>query len=49
MLYYQNIARDQREIGETILEDMDNARYDFDINEKITHIVDNYLIKDNNK
>lgn len=49
ILYYQNIARDQKEIWETILDDIDNARNNFNINKKITHIVDNYLIKDNNK
>jgi hypothetical protein len=49
MIYYQNIAWKEKKIGETIQEDIDNTRSNFDVNNKITHIVDNYLVKDNDK
>ncbi len=49
LIHYQNIWRWQRQLWTTIQEDINNTISDFDVNEKITHIVDNYLIKDNNK
>ncbi len=49
MLYYQNIARQNKTIWETIQQDFDNQRTDFDMNEKISYILKNYLTKDNNK
>ena len=49
MIYYQNISRQKKTIWTTIQEDLDKQRTDFDINEKISYILDNYLISDNNK
>ncbi len=49
MIYYQNIGRQQREVWETIQWDINNTIAEFDVNNKISHIVDNYLIKDNNR
>jgi len=49
MIYYQNIAWQQRELWDTIEEEMSNNRSAFDVNEKISHIVDNYLVSENNK
>ena len=38
MIYYQNITWPEREIWETIQDDMDNIRWSFDINQKIEHV-----------
>jgi len=48
IIYYQNIGWPQRKVGGTIQEDISNIVKDFDVNEKISHIMDNYLVSDNN-
>ncbi|HRX63772.1 MAG TPA: hypothetical protein P5060_01570 [Candidatus Absconditabacterales bacterium] len=49
MLYYQNIHWQERSLGETIQDDMNNIRTDFDVNLKIKHVLNNYLIDDNDQ
>lgn len=49
MIYYQNITWPEKTISGTIQGDYDNQRTDFDINEKISYLMKNYLISDNNK
>lgn len=49
MMYYQNISWQKKTIWSTIQDDYDAQRVDFDVNEKITYILDNYLVSDNNK
>ncbi len=49
MIYYQNIWWEQKEVWETIAEDIKNTRAAFDVNDRIKYIVDNYLITSNNK
>ena len=49
MIYYQNVAWQTKSISGTIQWDFDNQRQDFDINEKISYLMDNYLVKDNDK
>lgn len=49
MIYYQNIDWQERKVWNTIQEDIDNNISSFDINDKIIHVVDNYLVKDNDK
>ena len=49
MIYYQNITWQTKTVSPTIQEDFDNQRTDYDVNEKISYILDNYLITDNNK
>ena len=49
IIYYQNIAWPEKTISGTIQWDFDNQRTDFDINEKISYLMDNYLIADNNR
>jgi len=48
MMYYQNIERPERLVWETIQDDMDNIRESFDINQKIAHIYDNYIVSNHN-
>lgn len=49
MIYYQNITWKTKTISDTIQWDIDNQRTDFDINEKISYILDNYLVSNNNR
>ena len=49
IIYYQNIAWQEKTLSETIQGDFDNQRTDFDINEKITYLMDNYLVAENNR
>ena len=49
MMYYQNLTWQVKTLSGTIQWDFDNQRMDFDINEKVSYLMDNYLIKDNNK
>lgn len=49
LIYYQNLGWSQRTLWNTIAEDINNTISDFDINEKILHITQNYLVKDNNQ
>ena len=49
VIYYQNITWPEKTISDTIQGDYDNQRTDFDINEKISYLMDNYLVSDNNK
>ncbi|MCK9466717.1 MAG: FG-GAP-like repeat-containing protein [Candidatus Absconditabacterales bacterium] len=49
LIYYQNIGRQQRKVGSTIGDDINNIIEDFDVNEKIKYSLENYLVKDNNK
>ena len=49
IIYYQNITWPEKTISSTIQGDYDNQRTDFDINEKISYLMKNYLISDNNK
>lgn len=49
ILYYHNITNQERKIWETIKEDIDNIKSSFDINEKISNVMGDYLKKDNDK
>lgn len=49
MIYYQNVTWQAKTISGTIQWDFDNQRVDFDINEKVSYLMDNYLVKDNDK
>ena len=49
LIYYQNITWQEKTISATIQGDYDNQRTDFDINEKISYLMDNYLVADNNR
>ena len=49
MIYYQNITWKTKTLSDTIQWDFDNQRTDFDINEKISYVLDNYLVSDNNR
>jgi hypothetical protein len=49
VIYYQNITWPEKTISGTIQGDYDNQRTDFDVNEKISYLMDNYLVSDNNK
>ena len=48
MIYYQNIEWPERIVWESIQDDMDKIRESFDINQKISHIFDNYIVSDHN-
>jgi hypothetical protein len=47
-LHYQNITWPERKISTTILDDFANTRATFDINQKISSVVSQYLQADNN-
>lgn len=49
MIYYQNLTWQVKSLSGTIQGDFDNQRLDFDINEKVSYLMDNYLIKDNDR
>ncbi|MCF7835358.1 VCBS repeat-containing protein, partial [Candidatus Gracilibacteria bacterium] len=49
ILYYHNITNQERKIGSTIQEDIENTKSSFDINEKISDIMSNYLKQDNDQ
>ena len=49
MIYLQNVSRQIKTLSGTIQGDFDNQRVDFDINEKVSYLMDNYLVSDNYK
>ncbi|MFZ2718776.1 MAG: VCBS repeat-containing protein, partial [Candidatus Absconditicoccaceae bacterium] len=49
ILYYHNITNQQTKIGSTIAEDIQNKIDGFDINQKISNVMSNYLIQDNDQ
>lgn len=49
LLYYQNITRPERVQQDTVMEDMMEIKDSFDINNKVSHVVQTYLTEGNNQ
>lgn len=42
-IYFQNVSNSERKISDTILQDLDDIRRNFDINEKIEKTIDYFV------
>lgn len=49
LLYYQNITWPERMKQETVAQDIAEIKDSFDINQKINHVIDTYLVEDNDQ